>query len=90
MKGKLETTKTFEKLQKDLGLGMVMEAFQKDLSAVEADMYHDVMGCPNCQVYGDWEYCKHSPFHPQYNLHLCPESQVCMCLNPKYSYDHFD
>ena len=27
---------------------------------------------------------------PQHDLHVCLESQVCFCLNPKYPYDHFD
>ena len=47
-KGKLEAMKTFRRLQKDLGMGVAMEAFQKDLGAAEADMYHDAVGCPNC------------------------------------------
>ena len=39
MKGKLEVMKTFQRLQKDLGVGVAFEAFQKVLTAVEADMY---------------------------------------------------
>ena len=58
--------------------------------AVEADMYHDAVGCSDCQVHGDWEFCKHSPYHPQHDLHVCLESQACFCLNPKYLYDYFD
>ena len=50
---KLEVMKTFQRLQRDLGLGMAMEAFQKVLSAVETDMHHDAIGCPNCWVCGD-------------------------------------
>ena len=89
-KGKLEAMKTFQRFQKDLGLGMAMEAFQKVLSTVGADMYHDTMGCPDCWVHVDQEYCRCSCFNPQHDLHVCPESQACFCLNPKYSYDHFD
>ena len=40
--------KTFQKLQKDLGMGVALEAFQKVLKAVEEDMYHDAIGCPDC------------------------------------------
>ena len=90
MKGKLEAMKTFQRLQKDLGMGVTLQAFQKVLAAIEADMYHDAVGCPNCHVRGDWEYCRCSRFHPQHDLHVCPESQVCFCLNPKYTYDHFN
>ena len=50
MKGKLEVMKTFQRLQKDLGTGVALKAFQKVLVAVEADMYHDAVGCPDCQV----------------------------------------
>ena len=89
MKGKLEVMKTFQKLQKDLGMGVALEVFKKVLAAVEANMYHDAVGCPNCCVQGDLEYCRCSHLHPQHNLHVCPESQVCFCLNPKYPYDHF-
>ena len=80
----------FQKLQKDLGMGVALESFQKVLAAVEADMYHDTVGCPDCRVHGDWEFCKGSQYHPQHDLHVCPESQVCFYLNPKYPYDHFD
>ena len=71
-------------------MGVALEVFQQVLRVVEEDMYHDTVGCPDCCVHGDWEYCRHSWFHPQHNLHACPESQVCFCLNPKYPYDHFD
>ena len=47
-KGKLEVMKTFQRFQKDLGLGMVMEALQKVLKSIEEDMYHDAIGCPDC------------------------------------------
>ena len=89
-KGKLEVMKVFQKLQKDLGMGVALESFQKVWAAIEADLYHDAVGCPDCQVHGDWEFCKHSCYHPQHDLHVCPESQVCFCLNPKYPYNHFD
>ena len=89
-KGKLEVMKVFQKLQKDLGMGVALESFQKVLVAIEADMYHDAVGCPDCQVRGNWEFCKHSHYHPQHDLHVCPESQVCFCLNCKYPYDHLD
>ena len=89
-KGKLEVMKVFQKLQKDLGMGVALESFQKVLAAVEADMYHDAVSCPDCCVCGNWEFCKHSCYHPQHNLHLCPESQVCFCLNSKYPYNCFD
>ena len=59
-KGKLEAMETFQRLQKDLGMGVALEAFQKVLVAVKADMYHDAVGCPDCQVCDDWEYCKRS------------------------------
>ena len=49
-KGKLEAMKTFQRLQKDLGMGVVLEAFQKVLAAIEADMFHDAVGCPDCCV----------------------------------------
>ena len=39
---------TFQRLQKDLGMGVAMEAFQKVLAAVEADMFHDAVGCSDC------------------------------------------
>ena len=71
-------------------MGVALESFQKVLAAVEADMYHDTVGCPDCCVCGDWEFCKHSHYHPQHDLHVCPESQVCFCLNPKYPYDRLD
>ena len=54
------------------------------------DIFHDPLGCSECHVRGDWEFCKCSRYHPQHDLHECPEGQVCFCLNPKYSYDHFD
>ena len=57
-KGKLEATKVFQKLQKDLGMGVALEFFQKALATVEADMYNDAVGCPDCCVRGDWEFCK--------------------------------
>ena len=90
MKGKLEAMKTFQRLQKDLGLGVVMEAVQKVLKVVEEDMYHETISYADCWVHGNWEYCKFSQFHTQHDLHVCPESQVCFCLNPKYSYNHFN
>ena len=49
-KGKLEVMRTFQRLQRDLGLSMAMETFQKVLSAVEAEMSHDIIGCPHCWV----------------------------------------
>ena len=82
--------KVFQRLQRDLGMGVALESFQKVLAAIEADMYHDAVGCPDCCVCGDWEFCKHSWYHPQHNLCVFPESQVCFCLNPKYPYNHFD
>ena len=82
--------KTFQRLQKDLGMGVVLELFQKVLAAVEADLYHDAVGCPDCHVHGNWEYCRHSCFHLQHDIHVYLEFQVCFCLNPKYPYDHFD
>ena len=42
-KGKLEMMKVFQKLQKDLGMGVALESFQKVLVAIEADMYHMMM-----------------------------------------------
>ena len=60
------------------------------LAVVEEDIFHDPLGCSECRVRGDWEFCKRSRYHPQHDLHECPEGQVCFCLNPKYSYDHFD
>ena len=36
--------KVFQKLQKELGMGVALESFQKVLAAVEADMYHDAVG----------------------------------------------
>ena len=90
MKGKLEAMKTFWKLQKDLGLDVALESFWKVLLASMANMYHDAVGCPNCCFHGNWEFCRYSRYHPQHTLHVCPESRVCFCLNPKYPYDHFD
>ena len=29
-------------------MGVALESFQKVLVAVEADMYHDAVGCPDC------------------------------------------
>ena len=49
-KGKLEVMKTFQRLQEDLGMGVALEAFQKVLAAVEANMYHDAVGCSDCCV----------------------------------------
>ena len=89
-KGKLEAMRVFQKLQKDLDMGVALESFQKVLVAVEADMYHNAVGCPDCQVRGNWEFCKCSCYHPQHDLHVCPESQVCFCLNPKYPYNYFN
>ena len=83
---KLEAMKTFWKLQKDMGMDIAMEAFQGVLVLVENDLFHDPLGCLDCQICGDWEYCKHSCYH----LHVCLESQVCFCLNPKYPYNHFN
>ena len=57
-KRKLEAMKTFQRLQKDLSMGVALEAFQKVLTAVEADIFHDAVGCPDCRVCSDWEYCK--------------------------------
>ena len=71
-------------------MGVALEAFQKVLAAIEANMYHDAAGCPDCCVHGDWEYCRHSRFHPQHDLHVCLESQACFCLNPGYPYNYFD
>ena len=45
---------------------VVLEGFQKVLVAVEADMYHDAVGYPDCCVQYNWEYCRHSHFHPQH------------------------
>ena len=64
-KGKLEAMKVFQKLQKDLGMGVALESFQKVLAAIDADMFHDAVGCPNCRICGDWEFCKRSRYHPQ-------------------------
>ena len=71
-------------------MGVALEVFQKVLTAIEADMFHDAVGCANCHVCGDWEYGKCSQYHSQHDLHVCPESQVCFFLNLKYPYDHFD
>ena len=89
-KGKLEAMKMFQKLQKDLGMEVALESFRKVLAAVEEDIFHDPLGCSDCRVRGDWKFCRRSQYHPQHDLHECPEGQVCFCLNPKYSYDHFD
>ena len=75
-KAKLELMKPFQKLWKDMGMDVAMEVFQKVLVAVKSDMFHDPLGCSNCWVQGNWEYCRHSHYHPQHNLHVCPESQV--------------
>ena len=40
--------KTLQRLQEDLSMGVALEVFQKVLVAVEADMYHDTVGCPDC------------------------------------------
>ena len=50
MKGKLEVMKTFRKLQKDLGMDVDLESFQKVLTVVEEDMFHDPLGCSDCCV----------------------------------------
>ena len=63
-KAKLEVMKTFQKLQKDMGMDVAMEAFQKVLSTIESDLFHDPLGCLNCQVRDDWKYHKHSCYHP--------------------------
>ena len=75
---------------KDLGMEVALESFRKVLAVVEEDIFHDPLGCSECRVRGDWEFCKRSHYHPQHDLHECLEGQVCFCLNPKYSYDHFD
>ena len=41
-------------------MGVVLESFQKVLAAVEADMFHDAVVCPDCHVRDDWEYCRRS------------------------------
>ena len=68
--------KTFQKLQKDLGMEVALESFRKVLAAVEEDIFHDPLGCSECRVRGDWEFCKRSCYHPQHDLHECPEGQV--------------
>ena len=90
MKGKLEVMKTFQKLQKDLGMEVALESFRKVLATVEEDIFYNPLGCSECHVQRDLEFCKRSSFHPQHDLHECPEGQVCFCLNLKYSYSHFD
>ena len=49
-KGKLEVMKTFQKLQKDLGMEVALESFQKVLAMVEEDVFHDPLGCSDCCV----------------------------------------
>ena len=49
-KGKLEAMKTFQKLQKDLGMEVALESFRKVLAAVEEDIFHDPLGCSECRV----------------------------------------
>ena len=56
MKRKLAVMKCFLELQKDLGMGVALESFQRILAAVEADMFYDAVRCPDCQVCGNWEY----------------------------------
>ena len=49
-KGKVGSDEDFQKLQKDMGMDVVMEAFWKVLAAVEEDMFHDPLGCSECCV----------------------------------------
>ena len=49
-KGKLEAMGTFQRFQKDLVMGVALEAFQNVLAAIEADMYHGAVGCTNFHV----------------------------------------
>ena len=51
-KGKLEAMKTFQRLQKDLGLDVALESFWKVLAAVEEDIFHDPLGCLDCRCQG--------------------------------------
>ena len=37
--------KTFQKLQKDLGMDVALESFQKVLAMVEEDRFHDPLSC---------------------------------------------
>ena len=46
-----EAMKTFQRLQKDLGMGVALESFQKVLAAVEAHIYHDAVGVTNTIAY---------------------------------------
>ena len=41
-------------------MGVALESFQKVLAVIEADMYHDAVGCPDCRVCGNWEFSKRS------------------------------
>ena len=41
-----------------------------------------------CEGIGSFVKCSH--YHPQHDLHVCLEYQVCFCLNPKYPYNHFN
>ena len=59
-KGKLEAVKTFQRLWKDLELDVALESFRKVLAMVEEDIFHDPLSCSDCQVQGDWEFCKRS------------------------------
>ena len=47
-KGKLEAMKTFQRLQKYLGMEVALESSPKVLAAVEEDIFHDPLGCSNC------------------------------------------
>src|SRR6202000_1033310 len=69
MKGKLEAMKIFQKLQKDLGMEVALGSFRKVFAAVEEDIFHDPLGCSECCVRGDWEFCRRSHYHPQHDLH---------------------
>ena len=75
-KGKLEAMKMFQKLQKDLGMEVALESFRKVLGAVKEDIFHDPLGCSECCVRGDWEFCRRSRYHPQHDLHECPVSRI--------------
>ena len=70
----------FQELEEAYGEFQVWEILKEELEMHRILVYHNVLGCQNCDLtQHPVVYCSQSRHHPSHSLHVCPMTQSCPC-----------
>jgi hypothetical protein len=75
----MEAKVVFQKAVRKLGVLSAVECFEEMLEMVKEEMYHDGMGCDECQAEGRFVPCPKSSYHPDHPFHVCSPLYACEC-----------